>query len=205
MTAPNLDWVVYALIDPRDAEVRYIGKTLKRRLDRRLVRHVEDALTLSRRNHRLNWIRDVLNSGRMPSMLVLERGIGDWAAAERRWIDRFRKSGFELVNQTDGGEGCPGVNPSEDTRKKLRAAWTEERRIRMSARHLGRKPSSETCEKIRLANIGKKASAEARLHMRLAHLGKPTGRLGKKHSAEACEHMRQAQKARFQRERESRG
>lgn len=102
------------------------------------------------------------------------------AQDEARYIRQFRADGFELCNQTDGGEGSPGyrhtaaalermsrakrgrvphnkgVPLSEDTKRKLSLAMTgrtqtPEHRAKVAAALLGNKH-----------NLGNKASAETR-------------------------------------------
>lgn len=105
---------IYCLIDPRTKEIRYVGKTINP--ERRLRKHLID----TERNHRVNWIRSVLNDGIRPVLEVLERCSEDaWREAERFWISYLRFLGARLTNSIDGGNGG---NPSPETREKLRLA-----------------------------------------------------------------------------------
>jgi hypothetical protein len=110
-------WHIYSLIDPLNHRVRYVGKTDDVR--RRLRKHITLALHSQRRNHRLDWIRSLVDAGQLPTLAIIESGEGDWKAAEKHWIAFYRMAGAELVNATDGGEGMN--NPSAETRAKISA------------------------------------------------------------------------------------
>lgn len=78
---------------------------------------------------------------------------------ERGLIKRLRAMGVEIVNCTDGGEGCSGLRMSNEAKQKMRA------------RKIGRKLSPEHIEKIRKSQIGKIMSPEARHKVSLARKG----------------------------------
>lgn len=111
---------VYGLCDPRTNEIRYVGKVAGY-LNSRLRGHIREARTTQRRNHRLNWVRSLLVLNLEPNIILLERCAlaSELPRVERSQIAHFRAHGDRLTNETDGGEGIP--NPSEDTRRKLRA------------------------------------------------------------------------------------
>ncbi len=178
--------VVYALIDPKTREWRYIGKT-KKPLSRRLLEH----LNAARRGGHLyvyRWIRSLESA---PGALEVERcgSPEELAAAEVEWIAEARRLGVRLTNATDGGEGISGwahsaetrarisaskKNPSEETRALIRAARKDqtnspenspEIRARIRASQVGRKHSEETKEKQSAAHRGKVFSASTRAKM----------------------------------------
>jgi formate-dependent nitrite reductase cytochrome c552 subunit len=102
---------------------------------------------------------------------------------EMEAIDKYRRIGFVLVNQTGGGQGMAGYKASEETKKKMSAKQignkyrlgtfqSAEARAKISAAHKGRKLSPEHVAKVAAALIGKKASAETRLKLSLSHKGK---------------------------------
>jgi Ni/Co efflux regulator RcnB len=131
---------IYALIDPRTSDVRYIGATTD--VQRRLREHLrrEEARHCSR------WIRSLLASGLSPHVWVFEV-VGDgWQAAERRWIQTFRDLEMATCNIADGGEGTsPGSTKSAETRAKMSAAATRWQ--------TGRKLSAEQREKMSVAQL----------------------------------------------------
>ena len=134
---------IYALVDPRTREVRYVGKSVYPR--KRLRAHVA-AGDLASENARDRWIGGLRFFDLAPELLLLEEA-EDWGEAERRWVALFRAIGCRLANATDGGE-----------------TWVD----RTGAKH-----SPETCAKISASQLGRKLSPETRAKMRAASLGKP--------------------------------
>jgi hypothetical protein len=110
---------VYALIDPRTSQIRYVGKH-SGYVNSRLRGHLYEACNGHRHNHRLAWLRQLLALGLEPSVQVLATASTavDLIPLEQAWITGLRLVGMDLTNGTDGGEGMP--NPSEQTRVKLR-------------------------------------------------------------------------------------
>ncbi len=94
------DVYIYALVDPDDSTVRYIGKTSYPR--RRLVEHVK----ARQRNYGLvAWVRALTKIGKAPLMWMLQTTTRErWQAAEKAWIRLARRHG-DLFNIEDGGEG----------------------------------------------------------------------------------------------------
>lgn len=108
-------------------------------------------------------------------------------------IKHFGTKGDGGYNLSDGGEGVIGVIPSPETRERLRqanlgkkhseatikkmrassktAVWSQESRKRLG--HMaGKKLTSETIEKLRLANIGRKPTPEQIERARIANTGR---------------------------------
>ena len=79
-------YLIYGLLDPTTNEIRYIGKTHKRR-ELRLQEHIEQART-GVETEVYKWIRCVLSKSEVPHIFVLERvpGASSWEEAERRHI-----------------------------------------------------------------------------------------------------------------------
>jgi hypothetical protein len=91
---------IYTLAHPVTGEIRYIGKT-HFGLNERLAKH----LITYERNHRANWIRNIVNQGMKPIIELLEVIDNEnWISAEIYWIEQFRNWGFRLLNATEGGE-----------------------------------------------------------------------------------------------------
>ena len=84
-------FLIYGLVDPRNRCLRYIGKTHKRR-ELRLQEHLEAARG-GRTSYVYHWIRELLESGYLPEIFVVERIPGDcsWEEAERRQIKFWRE------------------------------------------------------------------------------------------------------------------
>lgn len=95
---------IYALIDPRDHSLRYIGKANSAL--KRLNSHLRDC---TRRNTPVyRWIRKLVGLGCPPEILVLSE-CDDWQREERRLIASARDRGYKLLNVADGGDEphCP--------------------------------------------------------------------------------------------------
>lgn len=106
---------IYTLICPITSDVKYIGKTIKP-LDKRLSEHKSD---LRGNNKRKNWIRKLAKIGLQPEIALVEEVDSDWEFWERYWICQFRAWGFDLKNQTAGGEGATGRVVSPEVRKRI--------------------------------------------------------------------------------------
>jgi len=90
---------IYALIDPRDNTVRYIGKTSSPQ--HRLRQHIEQ----ESKGRKFKWVTEMKASGVLPRMEILERvPIFEWEAAERRWIAFYSNHG-SILNVEIGGRG----------------------------------------------------------------------------------------------------
>lgn len=91
---------IYGLVDPRTAQIRYVGKTSVG-LTRRLAQHLREA-GRGTVTHRHNWLRELAAAGHSPEIVLLEDA-EDWQSAERAWIAALPN----LTNQRAGGEGVP--------------------------------------------------------------------------------------------------
>lgn len=184
---------IYALCDPSDGRVRYIGKTVVK-TNVRLSQHIA-AAAKGRRNHLHCWIRSL---SERPTIRTIERVSNERGfAVERETIAIYRNQGFDLVNESDGGEGQTGYAHTDATRAKLRA-WntgrkmpqktpetlvrmadaqrgkkhTPEHRAKISAGGIGRTPTAETRVRLSAAKRGVRHTDEAKSKIRAAHLGR---------------------------------
>ena len=81
--------LIYGLLDPGNDELFYVGQTRKRR-EFRLLEHIEDAVAGSDLPVH-DYVRDVMASGRIPAIFVIEK-VGDPNRADEleiRWIEHF--------------------------------------------------------------------------------------------------------------------
>ncbi len=136
---------IYALVDPRNDEIRYIGKTV--RPHQRLRDHINDR---GHGNHKSHWIADLRSQGLEPYMVLLETSFGQapWQEAERHWIARGKELGWRLTNSRPGGDGPPPLPP--ETRERMAKAWA------------GRKHRPDSLAKMAAASRGRRHSAESK-------------------------------------------
>ena len=149
---------IYGLIDPRDGELRYVGKTSVSVWKRR-AQHVEASKT--KRTRCARWVRSLRRLGLRPDVVVFETHATEDALseAERFFISYMRWLGCNLTNHTDGGEGAPGWRASDEERARQSAA----RRGKP-----GRPQSPETRSKIAAANTGRVFSDATKARMSVA-------------------------------------
>ena len=95
---------IYSLSDPDTNEVRYIGKT--NNLKRRLSKHLSNS-ELNSGNHKSNWIISLLRNNKLPIMDIIDEfdETNDINFYEIFYISLFKTWGFNLTNQTNGGDG----------------------------------------------------------------------------------------------------
>ncbi len=106
---------IYALIDPRDNKVRYIGKANKPKY--RLQAHLTDKT----KTHKCSWIKSLLKEDLKPELLIIDEvSFKEWQFWEQHYISLYKSWGFNLTNGNSGGYGQ--VKCSETTRVKLRLA-----------------------------------------------------------------------------------
>jgi GIY-YIG catalytic domain len=123
--------VIYALIDPRNGRIRYVGKT-NQNLKSRLSAHILE----KSKCHRCHWLDQLKAAGLKPLMAQLELvQTRTWQEAERHWIKTLKAEGCDLTNNTSGGDGVPDLPP--EVRARISRAW------------IGRKHKPETIEKLR--------------------------------------------------------
>ncbi len=167
---------IYTLADPRNGEIRYVGKAVD------LVKRLSSHLRHNDGSYRCNWVQSIRRLGLRPTIEPLEIvNESEWEDAERFWIENLKHLGFNLVNADGGGRG--GFPRTDEIKRKI------------SAKHKGKILSKEHRSKLSLA--AKNRSAETRNNMRLAQLGKTYSqetraklsaiRTGKKRSPEAIE------------------
>lgn len=111
---------IYALVDPRDNEVRYVGKT-KQTIKKRYQQHLKAARLRTDESWRTHWISKLLRLGYSPRIeLLQEVPVTDWRKAEQYWIGYYRSIGCRLTNGTVGGDG--GDSFTVETRSKMSEA-----------------------------------------------------------------------------------
>ena len=88
---------IYALIDPRDDGVRYVGVT-RQKLEARLAQHLKSPTNWRTRA----WFTELRSCGLEPEIENLQQTGRNWEIAEMQWIAWFRARG-DLLNVDAGG------------------------------------------------------------------------------------------------------
>jgi hypothetical protein len=181
-------WFIYALKDPRDERIRYVGWTSNPKA--RLRTHRHDAQR--GKYHRANWLRSLYSIGLEPQLQILEEGTEPrgWHAAERKWIASFRDQGFDLVNLSDGGEGNPGHKPSKEAVERRAAKQrgrkaTPEHKAAISAALKGRDLGNEWRRKLSESAKGRRYSDEVYAKAAAKRRGQKRSEEAKQKTAEA--------------------
>ncbi len=94
---------IYALIDPRDAVVRYVGKTVnptKRFQHHKQESHSQEIQVL---------VQELASLGLELTMRILEEVAegDDWKGAESLWVRHGFEHGWPICNKRAGGDGVP--------------------------------------------------------------------------------------------------
>lgn len=99
---------IYTLEDPRNGQIRYVGKTIQT-LQKRLYSHCSEYRLQKEFSHKNSWIKQLKNLGLKPIIKLLDEVDNqDWEIQEKSWISLLQSWGYNLTNMTNGGEGCTG-------------------------------------------------------------------------------------------------
>jgi len=94
---------IYALKDPRDNKIRYIGKANDPH--ERYSNHINKCR--DKNTHKRNWINNLRNEKLRPILEILEEvPIEEWKEFEKMYIKTYSDEGCDLMNYTEGGDGC---------------------------------------------------------------------------------------------------
>ena len=107
---------IYALRDPRNGEIRYVGIT-KQTVKKRLIAHLRTARS-GAQWHSARWLAQLLEENLRPQIEILERT--DDAEREIFWIAHSIAAGYMLTNATSGG--ISGYHHSTEARAKISEA-----------------------------------------------------------------------------------
>lgn len=134
---------IYTLTDPDTNEVRYVGKSNNIK-----ARYSKHCSVSDKKTHKANWINKLLRENKKPILEILDIvPIEDWVFWEMYWISQMKTWGFNLTNNTIGGDGSTFGNKTSF--KKGQSPWNK-----------GIPASDDVKERLRTYNIGKKQSLE---------------------------------------------
>lgn len=176
MFEPKSRFLVYGLIDPRNGELRYVGKSSKG------LGRPKEHLYPSGRNgttHNARWLKQMWEDGeRAPLILVLEECESDAQVLAREMvlIALFKEAGFNLTNITVGGDGSqrlPDKPVPEEVKKKMSEAWTPEKHKARSEAYTGRHLTEETKKRLSASHKGRVMPPETRAKISAAQKGVP--------------------------------
>jgi hypothetical protein len=125
VNAPTSKFLIYGLFDPRDGQLRYVGKSTIG-LERPKSHYSRSLKGHEGQTYKTNWIMSLSKVGLRPEVEVLEElptpnGLDE---AEIFHIAYYRSLGCSLTNLTDGGDGCWGRrNPSKTIKKMSGSAF----------------------------------------------------------------------------------
>lgn len=93
---------IYGLYNEKDQEIRYVGKTNKKNLVKRLNEHICESLRETGKTYKRNWIKSIIDKEEKINIKCLEIvNEKNWEEKEKYWISQFNN----LTNTTQGGEG----------------------------------------------------------------------------------------------------
>ncbi len=146
-------FIIYGLVDPRNGQLRYIGKSTSGL--RRPQEHSHPS-RLKKNTHKINWILQLRSLGLKPIITVLQEfGETDILyQAEHFGISYFRQLGMPLTNLADGGPGSTGATWVHTDESKKNMSIARKGKGIPNQYDLGAIMSEETKRKISLAHIG---------------------------------------------------
>jgi hypothetical protein len=105
---------IYALVDPRNGQVRYIGKA--NRPTSRFSSHIKNP---NGSYHKVNWIKELAKYNLIPELFILDEvNFSEWPFWEAHYISLYKSFGFDLTNASNGGEGNDGYKHTDEDKYK---------------------------------------------------------------------------------------
>jgi hypothetical protein len=162
-----MKYYIYELIDPRNNEIRYVGKTNNPK--HRYSHHIYCSKHNKRTSHCVSWIKSLLKENLEPIQITKEEFDSEKECLDRevQLISEYRKKGIRLTNLTDGGEGQSGRVMSEETKRKI----SETKKLNPN-KYTGKKRPEYIGKKISASKKGMVFSENHKNKLSISHKGK---------------------------------
>lgn len=186
---------IYALIDPRNNSIRYIGKADEEK--ERFTTHIYFAKKdIGNNKHKNNWIKRILKENLLPIISIIDQvPFAEWQFWERHYISLYKSWGFKLLNMTNGGDGgdtMSGRKQSEETCRRKSIAFKGINKGKPSPRK-GVHLLQQTKDKIAEKRLDTKHTTESIKKMSVRKMGEGNPMYNRKHSEQTLEIMRLVQ------------
>lgn len=88
---------IYTLSDPRDGNIRYVGKTNSPK--HRLSSHINGKGLVNESGRKSDWVSELKIANLLPTMEIIEEvSDEDWSQREKHWISTLKNQGYDLLN-----------------------------------------------------------------------------------------------------------
>lgn len=118
---------VYALVDPNDSRIRYVGcsynpaKRMEQQLGEARMRRESHDFAKYPDNFppRLYWLNNLLDTGDVPIVVILEEcSYEEWRERENAWIVKLHEAGANLTNIRTAA-GCDNIEHDNYQRRSF--------------------------------------------------------------------------------------
>lgn len=157
---------IYALIDPRDNDIRYIGRANCE------IERFKAHLTDTYESYKVRWIAKLKELNLQPILQVICRVPEiEWEETEKMFIAFYKSIGCRLTNLSAGGDGLSVMAPkSPEFRRKRsinQSAYIKTQEFKpiikkIALKNLGQKRSQQTKERIAYMRTGIEHSEETK-------------------------------------------
>lgn len=147
---------IYTLTDPNTNEIRYVGKANDPK--KRWYQHCKQS---NKKTHKTNWINKLLKENKKPILDIIDEvPVTEWIFWETYWISQLKTWGFNLTNNTIGGDGSTFGNKTSFKKGQIPSnkgiPLSDEAKEHLRILNLGKKQSIKTIEKRNKSLEGKR-------------------------------------------------
>lgn len=113
---------IYALIDPRNDKVMYIGKSINP--IKRLYNHFTKEVVYKKKDNKSKWLKELKKLKLKPKLKILAKCLyKNENKIEKSFITKYKNLGYSLTNMREGGSGWKmGVKANYSKKRRLEAA-----------------------------------------------------------------------------------